>query len=127
MHPGEILLEDFMKPLGLSARALARALHVPHNRLLAITAGKRAITADTALRLARHFGGDAGWWLRLQARHDLEVAERDQLDRIASEVRRGQTSPAPPDITPLRSRSRAISTLCRHLLRRPTRGGLSSH
>ena len=86
VHPGEILLEDFMKPLRLSARALARALHVPHNRLLAITAGKRAITADTALRLARHFGGDAGWWLRLQARHDLEVAERDQLDRIASEV-----------------------------------------
>lgn len=86
VHPGEILLEDFMKPLGLSARALARALHVPHNRLLAITSGKRAITADTALRLARHFGGDAGWWLRLQARHDLEVAERDQLDRIAREV-----------------------------------------
>jgi antitoxin HigA-1 len=86
VHPGEILLEDFMKPLRLSARALARALHVPHNRLLAITAGKRAITADTALRLARHFGGEAGWWLRLQARHDLEVAERDQLDRIASEV-----------------------------------------
>ena len=86
VHPGEILLEDFMKPLGLSARALARALHVPHNRLLAITAGKRAITADTALRLARHFGGDAGWWLRLQARHDLEVAERDQLERITREV-----------------------------------------
>ena len=87
VHPGEILLEDFMKPLGLTARALARALHVPHNRLLAITAGKRAVTADTALRLARHFGGDAGWWLRLQALYDLEVAERDQLDRIAHEVR----------------------------------------
>ena len=86
VHPVEILLEDFMKPLGLSARALARALHVPHNRLLAITAGKRAITAGTALRLARHFGGDAGWWLRLQARYDLEVAERDQLDRIVQEV-----------------------------------------
>ena len=75
-----------MKPLSLSrlGRWLARCMC--HNRLLAITAGKRAITADTALRLARHFGGDAGWWLRLQARHDLEIAERDQLDRISREV-----------------------------------------
>ena len=86
VHPGEILLEDFMKPLDLSARALARALHVPHNRLLAITAGKRAITADTALRLARYFGGDADWWLRLQASYDLRVAERDQRDDILREV-----------------------------------------
>ena len=86
VHPGEILLEDFMKPLGLSARALARALRVTHNRLLAIIAGKRSVTADTALRLARHFGGDAGWWLRLQARHDLELAERDQLAQIVREV-----------------------------------------
>jgi addiction module HigA family antidote len=86
IHPGEILLEDFMKPLGLSARALARALRVPHNRLLAIIDGKRAITADTALRLARYFSGDAGWWLRLQAQFDLEMAERDLAGRIASEV-----------------------------------------
>ena len=86
VHPGEVLIEDFMKPLGLSARALARALAVPHNRLLAIVDGKRAVTADTALRLARHFGGDAGWWLRLQADHDLEIAERDLADRIAGEV-----------------------------------------
>jgi addiction module HigA family antidote len=93
VHPGEILLEDFMKPLGLSARALARALKVPHNRLLAIIKGKRAITADTALRLARHFGGDADWWLRLQARHDLEVAERALGARIAAEVERRPDMP----------------------------------
>jgi addiction module HigA family antidote len=86
VHPGEILLEDFMKPLDLSARALARALNVPHNRLLAIVDAKRAVTADTALRLARHFGGDAGWWLRLQTRYDLEIAKRDLAHRIASEV-----------------------------------------
>lgn len=86
VHPGEILLEDFMKPLELSARSLARALRVPHNRLLAITAGKRAITADTALRLARYFGGDADWWLRLQASYDLRVAERDQRAQILREV-----------------------------------------
>jgi addiction module HigA family antidote len=86
IHPGEILREDFMRPLGLSARALARALKVPHNRLLAILDGKRAVTADTALRLARHFGGDAGWWLRLQAQFDLEVAQRDLAARIAAEV-----------------------------------------
>jgi addiction module HigA family antidote len=86
IHPGEVLLEDFMKPLSLSARALARALHVPHNRLLAIIDGQRAVTADTALRLARHFGGDADWWLRLQARYDLEVAERGLGERIAREV-----------------------------------------
>ena len=86
VHPGEILLEDFMKPLDLSARALARALKVPHNRVLAIIEGKRAVTADTALRLARYFGGSAEWWLRLQAFYDLEVAQRDLADRIASEI-----------------------------------------
>lgn len=86
IHPGEILRDDFMKPLGLSARALARALKVPHNRLLALIDGKRAVTADTALRLARHFGGSAEWWLRLQAFHDLEVAQRDLAARIANEV-----------------------------------------
>ena len=75
-----------MKPLDLSARALARALKVPHNRVLAIIEGKRAVTADTALRLARYFGGSAEWWLRLQAFYDLEVAQRDLADRIASEI-----------------------------------------
>lgn len=93
VHPGEILLEDFMKPLGLSARALARALGVPHNRLLAIIGGTRAVSADTALRLARHFGGSAGWWLRLQSHHDLEVAERDLAPRINAEVQPRSDAP----------------------------------
>ncbi len=87
IHPGEILLEDFMKPLDLSARALARVLKVPHNRVLAIIEGKRAVTADTALRLAHYFSGSAEWWLRLQALYDLEVAQRDLAGRIASEIK----------------------------------------
>lgn len=74
VHPGEILAYDFMTPLGLSARALARALHVPANRITAILAGQRSVSAETALRLARYFGGSAGWWLRLQARYDEEMA-----------------------------------------------------
>lgn len=75
VHPGEILAHDFMTPLDLSARALARALHVPANRITAILAGNRSISAETALRLARYFGGSAGWWLRLQTRYDEEVAQ----------------------------------------------------
>lgn len=74
VHPGEILAHDFMAPLGLSARALARALHVPANRITAILTGQRSVTAETALRLARYFGGNAGWWLRIQARYDEETA-----------------------------------------------------
>ncbi len=70
-HPGEVLLHDFMEPLGLSANALARALHVPANRITAIVNGTRGISGDTALRLARYFGGDAQWWMHLQSRHEL--------------------------------------------------------
>src|ERR1051325_11429837 len=72
-HPGEVLLHDFMVPLGLSASALARALHVPPNRITALVNGTRGITGDTALRLARYFGGEAAWWLKLQAGYDLRV------------------------------------------------------
>jgi antitoxin HigA-1 len=74
-HPGEILLEDFMKPLGLSANALALKLRVPANRIGAIVKGQRAVSAETALRLARYFGTTAQFWLNLQAAHDLSVAE----------------------------------------------------
>ena len=86
VHPGEILAHDFMEPLGLSARALARALKVPANRVTAILAGERSITAETALRLARYFGGNAGWWLRLQARYDEETAREAVGAAVEREV-----------------------------------------
>lgn len=76
VHPGEILREEFMKPLGLSANALARALHVTPARINDIARERRGITADTALRLARYFGGDAQSWLNLQAAFDLRMAEQ---------------------------------------------------
>ena len=75
VHPGEVLLEDFMKPFGLSQYRLAQDLGVPALRINQIVHGKRAVTADTALRLARYFGTSANVWMRLQARYDLEVAE----------------------------------------------------
>jgi addiction module HigA family antidote len=78
IHPGEILREEFLKPLGMSANALAHALHVPPNRISAILAGRRGITADTALRLARAFGTGPEVWLNLQQAHDLRVAELDK-------------------------------------------------
>lgn len=86
VHPGDILRHDFLEPLGLSAHALALALRVPPNRITAILAGKRAVTAETALRLARHFGTTPGFWLNLQKAYDLEVAERAEGARIRAEV-----------------------------------------
>lgn len=77
VHPGEILREDFLKPLGLSVNALARALSVPATRLRGIVGERRAVTPDTALRLARYFGGDARSWLNLQVEYDLKIAGRD--------------------------------------------------
>jgi addiction module HigA family antidote len=78
LHPGEYLLEEFMKPLGLSSRELARTLGVPANRISSIVAGRRAVTADTALRLERAFRMPAQFWLGLQQRYDLETA-RDTI------------------------------------------------
>ncbi len=77
IHPGEILEEEFMLPLGLSANALARRIDVPVTRISEIVRGKRGITADTALRLARLFGTTSDLWLGLQAEYDLRVARRD--------------------------------------------------
>jgi len=74
IHPGEILREEYMVPLGLSANALARALHVPPGRVNDILLERRGVTPDTALRLARYFGGDAKSWLNLQTEYDLKVA-----------------------------------------------------
>lgn len=87
VHPGEVLLEDFMKPLGLSQYRVAKDIGVPTLRISQIVNGKRSITADTAMRLARYFGTSPDVWLRLQARYDLEVAQRDYGERIIQEVK----------------------------------------
>lgn len=87
VHPGEVLLEDFMKPLGLSQYRVAKDIGVPPLRISQIVRGQRSITADTALRLARYFGTSAAVWLRLQARYDLEMAEAKIAKRINREVK----------------------------------------
>ncbi len=76
-HPGIVLLEQFLKPSGLSQNALARDIGVPPRRINEIILGKRGITADTALRLAKHFGNSARYWMSLQTDFDLEEARRD--------------------------------------------------
>ncbi len=80
IHAGEVLAEDFMRPLGLSANALAKKLGVPANRISAIVAGRRDVSPDTALRLERAFGSSAEFWLNIQTRYDLEMA-RDRIDK----------------------------------------------
>jgi len=87
IHPGEVLLEDFMKPLGLSQYRLAKDIGVPALRISQIVKGKRAITVDTAMRLARYFGTSPDVWLRLQARYDLEKAQLAYGDKIEAEVK----------------------------------------
>ena len=87
VHPGEVLLEDFMKPLNLSQYRVALDIGVAPLRINQIVRGKRAITADTALRLARYFGTTPGIWLRLQARYDLEVAQDRLGEKINREVK----------------------------------------
>lgn len=87
IHPGEILLEEFLKPMGISQYRLAKDISVPPRRINEIVHGKRGVSADTSLRLERYFRLSEGFWLRLQARYDLEV-EKDRLeDRLESEVR----------------------------------------
>ncbi|HVS36260.1 MAG TPA: HigA family addiction module antitoxin [Gemmataceae bacterium] len=87
VHPGEILLEEFLSPLGVSQYRLAKETSVPPRRINEIVHGSRSISADTALRLARYFGTSERFWLNLQARYDLEV-EKDRLgDRLAREVK----------------------------------------
>ena len=87
IHPGEVLFEDFMKPLGLSQYRLAHDIGVTPIRISQIVNGQRAITVDTAMRFARYFGTSAAVWLRLQVRYDLEVAETQLSDRITREVK----------------------------------------
>lgn len=86
VHPGEVLLEDYIKPMGVSVRALSIALHVPYSRLREIVDGKRGVSADTALRLERYFGSDAQSWLALQAAYDLRIAEQQNAKVIARQI-----------------------------------------
>ena len=86
IHPGEILLEEFLKPMGVSQYRLAKSTSVPARRINEIVHGKRAITADTALRLSRFFGMSDRFWINLQTRYDLEI-EKDRLgSRLVNEV-----------------------------------------
>lgn len=87
VHPGEILREEFLAPLGMSANALAKALSVPAPRINEIVRERRGITADTAMRLARYFGGDARSWLNLQSQYELRVAEIARAAQIKREIK----------------------------------------
>ena len=87
IHPGEILREEYLQPLGLSVNALATKLRVPATRLHEIVKERRSITADTAMRLARFFGGDAQSWLNLQTSYDLRLAEISHAAEISEDVK----------------------------------------
>jgi antitoxin HigA-1 len=87
IHPGEILREEFLVPLGISQYRLAKEIHVPARRINEIVLEKRGISADTALRLARYFGTTAQLWVNLQARYDLEVARESIADNLESETK----------------------------------------
>jgi len=87
IHPGEILLEEFLTPMGISQYRLSKEIGVPQRRIGEIVAGNRAITADTALRLAAFFGTDAQSWINLQSRYDTEMARATMVD-VLSKIRR---------------------------------------
>ena len=87
IHPGEILKADFLAPLGLSVNALSRAIGVPRTRLNDVVLGRRGITADTAVRLARYFRVSARFWMNLQSHYELEVAEESIGERLDRETR----------------------------------------
>lgn len=86
IHPGEILMEEFLKPLGISQYRAAKDISVPPRRINEIVHGTRSVTADTALRLARYFGTSERFWLNLQTRYDLETAKDGLGDRLREEV-----------------------------------------
>ena len=87
IHPGEILLEEFLKPLGMSMNKLAEKLHVPANRITQIVEGRRGVTGETALSLARYFGTSAEFWLGMQKDYDLQVARDEFEAEVEREVR----------------------------------------
>lgn len=86
VHPGEVLREDYLKPLGMTPNALAKALHVPASRINDIVLERRGVTADTALRLERFFGSDAQGWINMQATYDLKIAEKAARKTISKEI-----------------------------------------
>ena len=94
IHPGETLLEDFMQPLGITARKLAADLDVPPSRISEIVHGNRPITPDTALRLGLFFNMNPRFWLNLQSEYDLRIATRTLKDRIATRIRVFQATDA---------------------------------
>ncbi len=85
IHPGEVLVEEYLSPLGLSQHRLAVAIGVPPRRINEIVHGKRRVPADTALRLSRYFGTSERFWMNLQGRYDLEI-ERDRLSMVLKEI-----------------------------------------
>ena len=86
VHPGEVLREDYLKPLGMSANALSVALQVPASRINDIVLERRGVTVDTALRLVRYFGGDAQSWMNLQTAYEVKVAQKALTRKIEREV-----------------------------------------
>ncbi len=92
VHPGEILKEDLMKPLGLTVKGLARELRVPVSRMSEIVNGRRAINADAALRLSRYFGNTPEFWINLQTAYDLRITIHSSASRIEREVRPRQAA-----------------------------------
>jgi len=87
IHPGEILLEDFMKPMGISARRLAADIDVSPSRISDLVHGARPVTADTALRLGLYFGMDPRFWMNLQSEYDMRITTRELKDKIATRIR----------------------------------------
>ncbi len=87
VHPGVVLKADLLEPLGMSVNKLAEALHVPPNRLSQIISGKRGISPDTSLRLARYFGFTPEYWLNMQAQYDLEIIRRRSMRQIEKEIK----------------------------------------
>ena len=83
-HPGEMLFEEFLKPMGLTQRQLAEGIHVPYQRVNALINGKRGVTPNTALRLAKFFGNSAAFWMNLQMRWDVYFAQQAEADELAS-------------------------------------------
>jgi addiction module HigA family antidote len=107
VHPGEVLKEEYLVPLGMSVNALAKALSIPTPRLNDVVRERRGLSADTAMRLARYFGGDARSWLNLQAAYDLRVAEIANAQRIKREIK--------PAISPRKPAIRARKPAARKL------------
>ena len=93
IHPGEVLLEDFMKPMAISARQLAADIDVPPSRISELVNGKRPITADTALRLGIFFSMEPRFWMNLQAEYDTRIASRELKDSLAARIRVFQPAP----------------------------------